>query len=118
LSNFGGKKMAIIAAIEAGGTKFVCGLGDEKGNVLERVSFSTTSPEETMGNVIGYFKDKTEDVITEEETTEEIYTSSGISTGAVDEDEILSGNIINSIRARTPWLFITLIGEFSEESLS
>lgn len=50
--------------------------------------------------------------IVEEETTEEIYTSSGISTDVVDEDEILSGNIFNAIRARTPWLFITLIGEF------
>lgn len=48
----------------------------------------------------------------EEETTEEIYQSSGISTEVVDEDEILSGNVLNAIRARTPWLFITLIGEF------
>ena len=48
----------------------------------------------------------------EEETTEEIYQSSGISTEVVDEDEILSGNVFNAIRARTPWLFITLIGEF------
>ena len=48
----------------------------------------------------------------EEETTEEIYQSSGISTEVVDEDEILSGNILQAIRARTPWLFITLIGEF------
>ena len=55
--------------------------------------------------------DDVQDIV-EEETTEEIYTSSGISTDVVDEDEILSGNIFNSIRARTPWLFITLIGEF------
>ena len=48
----------------------------------------------------------------EEETTEEIYQSSGITTEVVDEDEILSGNVFNAIRARTPWLFITLIGEF------
>lgn len=48
----------------------------------------------------------------EEETTEEIYQSSGISTEVVDEDEILSGNVFKAIRARTPWLFITLIGEF------
>ena len=48
----------------------------------------------------------------EEETTEEIYQSSGISTEIVDEDEILSGNILNAITARTPWLFITLLGEF------
>ena len=52
------------------------------------------------------------EAIIEEETTEEIYQSSGISTEVVDEDEILSGNILNAIRARTPWLFITLLGEF------
>ena len=50
--------------------------------------------------------------IVEEETTEEILQSSGITTAVVDEDEILSGNIFNAIRARAPWLFITLIGEF------
>lgn len=50
--------MAIIAAIEAGGTKFVCGLGDENGNVFERFSIPTTTPEETMKQVISYFKDK------------------------------------------------------------
>lgn len=55
--------------------------------------------------------DDVQDII-EEETTDEIYTSSGISTDVVDEDEILSGNILNAIRARTPWLFITLVGEF------
>lgn len=55
--------------------------------------------------------DDVQDIV-EEETTEEIYQSSGISTELVDEDEILSGNILNSIRARTPWLFITLLGEF------
>lgn len=55
--------------------------------------------------------DDVQDIV-EEETTEEIYTSSGISTEAVDEDEILTGNIFNAIRARTPWLFITLFGEF------
>jgi magnesium transporter len=50
--------------------------------------------------------------VAEEETTEEIYASSGISTDIIDEDEILSGHIIKAIRARTPWLFITLLGEF------
>ncbi|MDD3420444.1 MAG: CBS domain-containing protein, partial [Candidatus Gastranaerophilales bacterium] len=49
--------------------------------------------------------------VSEEETTEEIYASSGITTDVIDEDEILSGHIYNAIRARTPWLFITLLGE-------
>lgn len=47
----------------------------------------------------------------EEETTEEIYASSGISTGSIDEDEILEGSVFTSMKARTPWLFVTLIGE-------
>jgi magnesium transporter len=55
--------------------------------------------------------DDVQDIV-EEETTEDFYASSGISTEVVDEDEILSGNILKAIRARTPWLFITLIGEF------
>jgi len=55
--------------------------------------------------------DDVQDIV-EEETTETIYQSSGIATELVDEDEILSGNIFNAIKARTPWLFITLIGEF------
>lgn len=51
--------------------------------------------------------------IVEEETTDEIYTSSGIIVDlAGDDEDILSGNIFNSIKARTPWLFITLVGEF------
>ena len=50
--------------------------------------------------------------VVEEETTEEIYNSSGITTDLIDEDDILTGNTFNAIRARTPWLFITLIGEF------
>ncbi len=55
--------------------------------------------------------DDIQDVV-EEETTEEIYASSGISTGDIDEDEILAGSLLTSVRARTPWLFVTLVGEF------
>lgn len=55
--------MAIIAAVEAGGTKFICGIGTEDGKVIDRVSFPTTTPEETMKKVIEYFKDKKFDVM-------------------------------------------------------
>lgn len=47
-----------IGAIEAGGTKFVCGIGNENGEILERVSFPTETPEKTLNNVIEFFKDK------------------------------------------------------------
>lgn len=45
-----------LGAIEAGGTKFVCAVGDGDGNVYERVTFPTTTPEETFGQVIDFFK--------------------------------------------------------------
>ena len=44
--------MAVIAAVEAGGTKFICGLGTEDGEIIDRVSIPTTTPEETMAQVI------------------------------------------------------------------
>lgn len=48
----------IIGSIEAGGTKFVCATGDEKGKLLDRVEFSTTTPIETLQRVIEFFADK------------------------------------------------------------
>lgn len=50
--------MAKIAAIEAGGTKFICGIGNENGEIFEKISIPTTVPEETMKKVIEYFKGK------------------------------------------------------------
>lgn len=46
----------LIGAIEAGGTKFVCAIGDEFGNVLERQVFKTETPNITMKNVVEFFK--------------------------------------------------------------
>jgi len=43
-------------ALEAGGTKMVCAIGDETGHIYEQVSIPTTSPEETMPQIIDYFK--------------------------------------------------------------
>ncbi|GAA0315797.1 ROK family protein [Bacillus carboniphilus] len=43
-------------AIEAGGTKFVCAIGDETGNVMEKATFPTTTPEETFSQVIEFFQ--------------------------------------------------------------
>ena len=48
----------LIGAIEAGGTKFVCGIANEHGEILEKVTFPTESPEITMNNVVNFFKNK------------------------------------------------------------
>lgn len=55
--------MKLLGAIEAGGTKFVCGIGNEDGTIIERISFPTTTPEETMGQVLDYFSNKNVEAI-------------------------------------------------------
>ena len=45
-------------ALEAGGTKMVCAIGDENGNILEKTTIPTTTPDETLEAITEYFKDK------------------------------------------------------------
>ncbi len=45
-------------ALEAGGTKMIVAIGDESGNILERVSFPTLTPKETMPRMIDFFRGK------------------------------------------------------------
>jgi len=54
--------MKYYGGIEAGGTKFVCGISDLECNIVEKVSFPTTTPSETMSKVLEFFAkyDKTE----------------------------------------------------------
>lgn len=52
-----------IGAIEAGGTKIVCGIGNEQGMIEERISFPTEQPEPTIRRMIEYFKDKQAEAI-------------------------------------------------------
>ena len=47
-----------LGALEAGGTKMVCAIGDEKGNIYEQVSISTESPEITIPRLLAFFQDK------------------------------------------------------------
>ena len=50
--------MKLFGALEAGGTKMVCAIGDEQGNILERISIPTLEPEKTMPAIIDFFKNK------------------------------------------------------------
>ena len=45
-----------IGALEAGGTKMVCAIGNEKGEISEKISIPTRTPETTMPEVIQWFK--------------------------------------------------------------
>ena len=47
-----------LGALEAGGTKMVCSVGDERGQIFDRISLPTLTPEETIPQIIAYFADK------------------------------------------------------------
>ena len=45
----------VYGSIEAGGTKFVCAIGNDQLEIIERVSYPTTNPKETLKLVIDFF---------------------------------------------------------------
>ncbi len=45
-------------ALEAGGTKMIVAIGDENGKILERATFPTLTPAETMPKMIEFFEGK------------------------------------------------------------
>ena len=48
----------LFGALEAGGTKMVCAIGNENGEILERISIPTETPEITMPRMAEFFKGK------------------------------------------------------------
>ena len=48
--------MSLYGGIEAGGTKFVCAVGDASGQIIDECVIKTTVPEETLPQVIDFFK--------------------------------------------------------------
>lgn len=47
--------MKYYGAIEAGGTKFVCAVGTENGEIIDRLTIPTETPEETIGRLSAFF---------------------------------------------------------------
>ena len=48
----------IFGALEAGGTKMVCAIGNENGTILDQVSIPTLEPKDTIPKIISWFSDK------------------------------------------------------------
>lgn len=46
-----------LGALEAGGTKMICAVGDETGKILERIVVPTAAPEEIIPKLTAYFKE-------------------------------------------------------------
>lgn len=52
--------MKYFGGIEAGGTKFVCVAADDRKNILAETRFPTTTPQETIGRVLEFFRGQNE----------------------------------------------------------
>lgn len=52
-----------LGGLEMGGTKIVCAVGNEKGEVLDRCAIETTGVEKTLPEVAKYFTDKQIDAL-------------------------------------------------------
>ena len=95
-----------IGVLEAGGTKMVCAVGDENGQILERVSIATGKPEETMPDILEFFHQYSLDAI-------------GIGTfGPVDLDRTSPtyGYIMST--PKIPWRNFDLLGCIKKEFAS
>lgn len=52
-----------LGALETGGTKMVCAIGAETGQIFEQVSIPTETPEITVSKLIRYFKEREVDAL-------------------------------------------------------
>lgn len=69
----------LVGGIEAGGTKFVCSVGTGPEDLRVKTRFPTTTPDETLGRAISFFK--------EQEAQEEPLSAIGVASfGPVDPD--------------------------------
>jgi fructokinase len=50
------KQSGLLGGIEAGGTKFICGVADRDGSMLETVRIATGAPAETLHAVADFFE--------------------------------------------------------------
>ena len=49
-------EQVLYGGIEAGGTKFVCAVGSSPGDLRAQAQFPTTTPDETLGRAIDFFR--------------------------------------------------------------
>lgn len=94
--------MRYFGALEAGGTKMVLSRLDENGNMMERISIPTRTPEETMPEMIAFFREHPVDAL-------------GIgSFGPVDlhEDSPTFGSI--TATPKLAWRFFPILKAFKD----
>ncbi|MBN2501931.1 MAG: ROK family protein, partial [Anaerolineales bacterium] len=95
--------MPLWGGIEGGGTKFVCAIANDAGEILELTNFPTTTPAETIDKAIAFF---------EEYQAEEPLQAIGVSTfGPVDLDQASSTYGYITTTPKPGWANTDVVGE-------
>lgn len=90
-----------LGALEAGGTKMVCAIGDETGRIFEQISIPTETPEITMPKLIAYFKEREADAL-------------GIGCfGPIELDKTSPKYGYITSTPKTAWQNYNIVGEFA-----
>ncbi|EMP70019.1 fructokinase [Streptococcus sobrinus DSM 20742 = ATCC 33478] len=95
----------LYGSVEAGGTKFVCAVGDENFQVVEKVQFQTTAPYETIDKTVEFFKKFEADL-------------QGIAIGSFGPVDIDGNSKTYGYITKTPkpnWSNVDLVGLISKE---
>lgn len=95
----------LYGSLEAGGTKFVCAVGDENFQIIEKVQFPTTTPYETIEKTIEFFKKFESDL-------------AGIAIGSFGPIDIDENSETYGYITKTPkpyWSDVDLVGLISKD---
>ncbi|MDY4511561.1 fructokinase ScrK [Streptococcus hyovaginalis] len=95
----------LYGSLEAGGTKFVCAVGDEHFQVVEKTQFPTTTPYETIERTVEFFKRYEADL-------------QGIAIGSFGPIDIDQNSDTYGFITTTPkehWANVDLVGLISKE---
>ncbi len=95
----------LYGSLEAGGTKFVCAVGDENFNIIEKTQFPTTTPYETIERTVEFFKRYEQDLV-------------GIAVGSfgpidVDQNSQTYGFITSTPKEH--WAHVDLLGLIAKD---
>ncbi|MBR6403704.1 MAG: ROK family protein [Eubacterium sp.] len=92
----------LYGALESGGTKMICAVGDENGTIIDKITIPTTIPDETMPKVVEYFSDK------------DIKALGIACFGPIDLDKTsdIYGYIVET--PKTAWRFYNIVGTIKD----
>lgn len=93
----------ILGALEAGGTKMVCAVGNEDGSIIEKTSIPTTEPQETLPKIIDFFEGKN------------IEAMGVASFGPIDLDKTSATYGYITSTPKLKWRNYNLLGELKKE---